>query len=83
MGLFTIITDAKAITRVKGSYYQVDLYTRNGRVYLKQGSAYHYLRKNGGTSKPDLLWDELVWNLKEDYDDLGRMVHLPDPASTM
>lgn len=75
MGLFTIISDAKAITcDGKGGYFQVDLYHRNGRVYLKQGAAYHYLRRNGGTSKPNLKWDELVWDGDNDYfDELGRL----------
>lgn len=75
-GLFTIIEDAQAIVRSKdGGYSQVDLYQRGGRVYVKLGSKFYYLRDQGGTSNPSLKWDELVWDHDKDVaiDGMGRM----------
>lgn len=65
MGLFTKIEGAVAITRRRGVYNQVDIYSRGGSLYVKVAGGYAALYATMPsapliTSMPDLAIEELI-----------------------
>jgi len=56
MTLFHIVNDAHVILRSKGVYKQAKVYTYDGHLYAGWGSGFIGLRREGGTTKPDMLW---------------------------
>ena len=59
MKLFQAIPEKQGILRHRGVYKQVPLYRRESVVFAKFGSGFVRLCANGGTSKPDVVWDEI------------------------
>lgn len=59
MERFHIIEDAAAIIKRKGLLRQVKVYQRAGALYAGYAGGYVRLYANGGTSIPDLLWDDI------------------------
>lgn len=59
MDYFTAIPDGQGIVLVKGTYRQVAIYTRSGRVYARNGTGYVRLFAGGATSHPNVRWLEL------------------------
>lgn len=66
MERFHIIDDAAVILRVKGVYRQVKVYQRAGELYAGWGGGFIGLRRNNGTTRPDISWVETdatcFWN---------------------
>ena len=61
-GLFSRWPDAHAIVRLKGTYMQLPIYHRSGFLFVsKDGKGFDRLTPQGGTSHPNMTWDELVF----------------------
>ena len=58
MKFFSSIDEGQAIVMSKGSYRQVPLYERGGRVYAKYGAGFVRLNKGGSTSNLAVRWSE-------------------------
>lgn len=58
MNRFHVIDDACAILRRRGVYRQVNLYFRGEQLYARLGSGYIRLLGRGGTTAPDVSWEE-------------------------
>lgn len=58
MTRFHIIDDAVAILRSRGVYKQAKLYARQGQLYAGHGSGFIMLFASGGTSLPNVSWEE-------------------------
>lgn len=56
--MFHIVEDAFVITRARGVYRQVKLYSRRGYLHAGHGTGYIRLTANG-TSSPNVSWDEI------------------------
>ena len=82
MGLFHKIEDAQAIISSRGVYRQVDVYQRDGYVYVKWGNGFIWLGRNG-TSKPDVMFHELFVDDEIDYSRTGRMTCVPRNVKTI
>lgn len=59
MDFFTAIPEAQGIIITKGTYRQVSLFARAGRVYAKNGTGFVRLFQGGSTSHPGVRWLEL------------------------
>ena len=59
MALFKIVENSKVVLKRKGTYMQVDTYERDGVLFARVGAGFVGLRPRGGTTSPDLLWDEI------------------------
>jgi len=62
-----------AITRTNGVYKQVDVYERNGYLFVKHGSGFIQLNHTGGTSTPKVNLDELNIETPIAMSKLGRL----------
>lgn len=58
MPLFHEIPEAQIVTRSKGVYKQVKLYRRGGDIYAGHGSGFVRLLAGGGTSAPNVSWQD-------------------------
>lgn len=58
MPLFHEIPEAQIVTRSKGVYKQVKLYRRGGDLYAGHGSGFVRLLAGGGTSAPNVSWQD-------------------------
>lgn len=58
METFHIIDDHAVILYSKGVYRQVKLYRRENKLYAAHGSGFIQLRGNGGTSNPNISWQD-------------------------
>lgn len=70
--MFHIIPEAYAVTKLNGIYRQVQVYQHAGRVFVKHGSGFVYLFRDGGTSVPKLHVDE-IHGVDKLYNELGYM----------
>lgn len=59
MKYFSEITEGQAIVQSKGTYRQVSLYERGGRIYAKYGAGFVRLNKGGSTSNMAVRWSEI------------------------
>ncbi|MFA5898843.1 MAG: hypothetical protein WC829_06985 [Hyphomicrobium sp.] len=62
MNRFHIIEEAAAILRTKGVWKQVKVYLRGEAVYVSVGGGYVRLYKGGGTSVPNVSWEDIDLN---------------------
>ncbi len=69
MKLFHEVPDTQAIMLTRGAYRQVPVYYRGERVYVKYGSGFVRLMAHGGTSCPNVRWDDM-----EQHDKIVRGV---------
>lgn len=58
MPLFHEIPEAQIITRSRGVYKQVKLYRRGDDLYAGHGSGFVRLLAGGGTSAPNVSWQD-------------------------
>ena len=56
---FQLIHGSVVILRQKTTYKQVEAYFRNGEVYAKNGSGFIKMKVTGGTTNPDIVWEEV------------------------
>lgn len=57
MERFHLVDDGAVILRLKGgTYRQVKMYRRGGRLYAGHGTGYVRLYEGGGTSCPNIAW---------------------------
>lgn len=59
MDRFHIIEEAAVILRTKGVWKQAKVYLRGTAVYAAAGGGFVRLYKGGGTSVPNLSWDDI------------------------
>lgn len=59
MTLFHIVEDAQIVLRSKGVYRQVKMYQRVGELYAGWGSGFIGLRRDHGTTLPNVSWETL------------------------
>lgn len=59
MKYFSAIEEGQAIVLSNGSYRQVPIFERGGRVYAKYGAGLVRLNKGGSTSSKNVRWSEL------------------------
>lgn len=57
--LFHIVDDAAVILRAKGVYRQAKVYVRMGELYAGWGSGFIGLRREKGTTLPNVSWETL------------------------
>jgi hypothetical protein len=57
MSLFHVIDDAAAVLRTKGVFKQVKVFYRDNRLYAQHGGGFIGLRRDGGTTHPQVAWD--------------------------
>jgi hypothetical protein len=59
--LFHIIEDKQTVVRncKTGVYKQANLYRRKGEIYARIGGGFIRLLREGRTSQPALLWDDI------------------------
>ncbi len=76
MSLFTRIDEAQAIIKQRGVYKQVPLYHRDGAVSAGTKGGFVRLMRSGGSSHPDLLWDEV-------HDPRGALVKLTEGGAPL
>lgn len=62
MDRFHVVDDAAVILRSRGVYRQVKVYLRAGAVYAGAGAGFVRLHKGGGTSVPNVSWDDIDLN---------------------
>lgn len=62
MDRFHVVDDAAVILRSRGVYRQVKVYLRAGAVYAGAGAGVVRLYKGGGTSVPNISWDDIDLN---------------------
>ena len=62
-----------AITVSNGVYKQVDVYERNGYLYVAQGSGFIQINHTGGTTSPKVRLDELNIETPIAMSKLGRL----------
>lgn len=75
--MFTIIEDAKAVTKCKGIYRQVKMYERQSRIYVSWSNGYISVNKASSklaTSIPDVTIDEMVLPIEHKYTSTGYLV---------
>ena len=56
---FEIIHGSVVILRQKTTYKQTAAYHRKGEVYAKGAGGFVKLKVTGGTTHPDITWEEL------------------------
>jgi hypothetical protein len=59
MDRFHIIEEAAVILRTKGVWKQAKVYIRGQAIYASAGGGFVRLYKGGGTSVPNLSWDDI------------------------
>ncbi|GAA6176910.1 hypothetical protein [Sulfitobacter pacificus] len=59
MKYFSSIEEGQAIVQSKGTYRQVPLYERGGRVYAKYGAGFVRLNVHRTTTNPSVKWVEM------------------------
>lgn len=62
MDRFHIIDEAAVILRTKGVWKQAKVYIRGKAIYAAAGTGFVRLYKGGGTSVPNLSWDDIDLN---------------------
>lgn len=62
MDRFHVADDAAVILRSRGVYRQAKVYPRAGAVYASAGAGFIRLYKGGGTSTPNISWDDIDLN---------------------
>ena len=62
-----------AVTVSNGIYKQVDVYERNGYLYVQQGSGFIQVNHTGGTTSPKVRLDELNIETPIAMSKLGRL----------
>lgn len=62
MDRFHIIDEAAVILRTKGVWRQAKVYIRGKAIYAGSGGGFVRLYKGGGTSVPNLSWDDIDLN---------------------
>ena len=58
MNRFHVIEDAAVVLRSKGVYRQAKVYRRAEGLYAGYAGGFIRLMANGGTSRPEVSWDE-------------------------
>ena len=58
--LFHIIDDCFVVVRERGTFRQAKVYRRGTRVYAGVGAGFVCLMHQGGTSRPNMLWEDLT-----------------------
>ena len=56
---FHIIEDTQIIMRSRGVFRQVAMYRRGVDLYAKHGGGFVRLMARGGTSAPNVSWDDM------------------------
>jgi hypothetical protein len=59
MDRFHIIDEAAVILRQRGVFRQVKVYRRGDALFAGHGNGFVRLYKGGGTSAPNLAWDDM------------------------
>jgi hypothetical protein len=59
MNRFHLIDEAAVILRNRGVYRQAKVFRRGEALYASYGAGFVRLYKDGGTSLPNLSWDEM------------------------
>jgi hypothetical protein len=62
MDRFHIIEEAAVILRTKGVWKQAKVYIRGQAIYAGAGGGFVRLYKGGGTSTPNVSWDDIDLN---------------------
>jgi len=57
--LFHVIDDCFVVVRERGVFRQAKVYRRGKHVYAGVGSGFVRLMHQGGTSRPNMVWDDL------------------------
>jgi hypothetical protein len=57
--LFHKIEGAVVILRQRGVFKQVDVYRREEKLYAKAAGGFIGLKREGGTTKPEISWEHL------------------------
>jgi hypothetical protein len=65
--MFNVIPDATIVTRSNGVFRQHAVYQHKGQIFIKWGSGYVYVMRNG-TSVPKVFIDEMVLPFEPRYD---------------
>lgn len=77
--LFHIIPDVQCIVRSKGVYQQVPVYRRYDQVFIKWKGGYIRLFGSGGTSAPNVSWEEMEHSELISFNKMGSpLVALPE-----
>lgn len=56
---FTVIEDSIVIARHKAVFKQLKAYRRDGGMYANVSGGFVRLREDGGTTHPNITWDEI------------------------
>lgn len=59
MPAFHIIPDSYVIVRERGVWRQTKLFHRDGQLYAGLKGGFVQLRRQGGTTIPNISWDEI------------------------
>lgn len=59
MDRFHVLEDAAVVLRSKGVYRQAKVYRRADGVYAAWGAGYIRLYRKGGTTAPNVSWDDI------------------------
>ena len=73
MAGFTKLEGEFAVTVQNGVYKQVDVYERNGYLFVSHGSGYIQLTHTGSTTAPKVRLDELNMETPIAMSKLGRL----------
>ena len=73
MDRFHVIEDAAAIIKRKGLTRQVKVYHRGAAIYAGCAGGFVRLYANGGTSIPDLSWDDIDIGAQPVADGHGKL----------
>lgn len=60
MELFHIVEDAFVVLRSRGLFRQAKVYRRGQALYAGYGVSFVGLRGRGGTTRPDISWEEIT-----------------------
>lgn len=72
--MFTLIEDGYVVLRRRGVFKPAKLYLRNGHIYAGYAGGFiRLLKHEGGTSCPDVLYDDLHLPFTPTSDALGRL----------
>ena len=75
MQRFHVIDDAAVILRARGVYKQVKVYRRGEAAYAGYSGGFIRLYANGGTSFPNVSWEDIdVGDIRVSADSLSHMV---------
>lgn len=76
MGLFQQAEGACAVLVQRGTYKQVNLFTRNGYIYAAANGGYVRLNADGSTTSDRLRLETISYDDPMGVDAMGRLVDL-------